>query len=695
MNVYSVTVTDDAGCQKTGTVKVRVDSVAATIAYTPASCFGRTDGSATVTMTSGIRPYTYAWSTVPVQTTSVATALAIATYSVAITDSAGCKNTQSTTITQPPPLTMSIGGTTDPDSCGGHGGTIILNGLTPTTGYTVRYLYTATATTTTVATVGTYTTTATGSITIGGLAQGTYDSIAIVTAGCPYDTLGPLILRDPPPPAIPYVTSNSPICVTSTLNLSTTDVTPGVLYSWSGPNAFNNTTQTPSITPSVFADSGWYYVTVQVKNCFSKDSTHVIIVDTTHPAAANNSQICSGDTLKLFGTVLSGGATSYIWNGPNAFSSNFQNPVIPNAGAVASGTYTVIVTYQGCSAQAITVATVNPTPDPPLVVDTNYCQFTNPVPPLSVTGTNILWYTSATSTFSYSVAPVPTTDVPGITTWYVTQTSNTAPPCVSQRAPQTVGVYAFPTPNFVVTDSVFCVGTYFTFNVTGANSGADFQGITWSFSGAGDSVQNVNPLLHAFNDTGVSSITAHVYYRVCPDTVFSHPIHVYPYPILHLGQDTSICPGSEAIIIGDHENTSTPGASWWWNTGETTPTIRIVAPGTFYEKVSINGCNTTDTIVVQNDCYMNLPNVFSPNGDGVNDYFFPRQYLTRGLISFRMDIYNRWGQVVFTTNSLDGRGWDGKFNDVPQPEGVFVYVIDAVFKDGQKEHHQGNITLLR
>ena len=79
----------------------------------------------------------------------------------------------------------------------------------------------------------------------------------------------------------------------------------------------------------------------------------------------------------------------------------------------------------------------------------------------------------------------------------------------------------------------------------------------------------------------------------------------------------------------------------------------------------------------------------------MNDYFFPRQLLTSGLTSFNMNIYNRWGQLVFTSNSLDGRGWDGRFNGSEQPQGVFVYIIDVTFKDGQKEHHQGNVTLLR
>jgi len=172
-------------------------------------------------------------------------------------------------------------------------------------------------------------------------------------------------------------------------------------------------------------------------------------------------------------------------------------------------------------------------------------------------------------------------------------------------------------------------------------------------------------------------------------------ITLYPAPTVDIGSDTSICPGSESITLIDKINASNNAATWKWNTGQTTPSINVVAPGSYYVDVTINGCQSSDTILVQNDCYMNIPNVFTPNGDGSNDYFFPRQYLTRGLTAFKMDIYNRWGQMVFESTSLDGSGWDGKFNNLDQPVGVYVYVIDATFKDGQKEHHQGNVTLLR
>ena len=60
-----------------------------------------------------------------------------------------------------------------------------------------------------------------------------------------------------------------------------------------------------------------------------------------------------------------------------------------------------------------------------------------------------------------------------------------------------------------------------------------------------------------------------------------------------------------------------------------------------------------------------------------------------------MVIYNRWGEMIFETNSLNGRGWDGKVNDKEQPNGVYVYMIKVSFANGTNENYQGNVTLLR
>ncbi len=62
---------------------------------------------------------------------------------------------------------------------------------------------------------------------------------------------------------------------------------------------------------------------------------------------------------------------------------------------------------------------------------------------------------------------------------------------------------------------------------------------------------------------------------------------------------------------------------------------------------------------------------------------------------FNMKILNRWGQVIFETDRTDGRGWDGRFNGSDQPQGVYVYLIEATIGSNTEERYQGNVTLLR
>jgi gliding motility-associated-like protein len=107
------------------------------------------------------------------------------------------------------------------------------------------------------------------------------------------------------------------------------------------------------------------------------------------------------------------------------------------------------------------------------------------------------------------------------------------------------------------------------------------------------------------------------------------------------------------------------------------------------------GCNASDDVEVSKDCYIDIPNTFTPNNDGVNDYFFPRRFLSAGAVGFDMQVFNRWGQIVFATNNVNGRGWDGKFNGKEQPQGVYIYMINVVFKNARTEKYTGNVTLLR
>jgi gliding motility-associated-like protein len=244
-----------------------------------------------------------------------------------------------------------------------------------------------------------------------------------------------------------------------------------------------------------------------------------------------------------------------------------------------------------------------------------------------------------------------------------------------------------------VTDTVLCQGTFATFTSLYSYLGA--EGLSWYMGDGSDSLKNRNPVTYSYNYPDSFIVTAMATFRACPASYASRKIWVLPQPQLDLGPDTTICPGGNAILLSDQINNNNPTAVWRWSTGQTSSAIFVGQPGVYTATVGLSGCYTTDSVVVSSDCYMNIPNIFTPNGDGINDYFYPRQLLSKGLTYFKINIFNRWGELIFESTATDGRGWDGRFNGVDQPEGVYIYIIDAGFKDGQMEHHQGNVTLMR
>jgi len=474
---------------------------------------------------------------------------------------------------------------------------------------------------------------------------------------------------------LPAITGPMSLCVGGALTLTATPAG----GTWSGGGAI------ASITPGGIAAglaAGSASVTYTAPSgCVT---TGLLTVLPGDPISGTLS-LCQGA-----GDTLSETATGGAWQSSNTGVVTV-GPVNGILAGISSGTAVVSYTLPG-GCYALATVTVNPVPAPPAVTTPVYYCLNDVATPLAASGTGLLWYTSDTTTTSISIAPTPSTSVTGTFRWWVSQTS--AQGCISPRSAITVRVSFNTAPVISVTDTVFCLGTYITFQAAG--QGGDSTSINWNF-GDGFSIHNLSTVSHAFLQVGVFTVAATANSAVCPDATAKKVITVFPDPVVDLGPDTSICPGSNPLIIGEQQTggfgAQKPG--WRWNTGQTTQSITVTSPGLYYLTVNLNGCLATDSILVANDCYLDIPNAFTPNGDGVNDYFFPRSLLSRGLTEFSMNIYNRWGGLIFQTASLDGRGWDGRFNGMPQPEGVFIYVIDAKFKDGQHEHHQGNLTLLR
>lgn len=117
--------------------------------------------------------------------------------------------------------------------------------------------------------------------------------------------------------------------------------------------------------------------------------------------------------------------------------------------------------------------------------------------------------------------------------------------------------------------------------------------------------------------------------------------------------------------------------------------------------VDVNGCSTSESIFVELDRNRNIfiPNIFSPNGDDRNDYFGVFNGVGVKMINF-VRVFDRWGEMMFTkANILPGtdisQGWDGTFRGRVVENGVYVYMIEVEFEDGQKLLYRGDVTVVR
>ncbi|MBZ0100373.1 MAG: gliding motility-associated C-terminal domain-containing protein, partial [Taibaiella sp.] len=240
-----------------------------------------------------------------------------------------------------------------------------------------------------------------------------------------------------------------------------------------------------------------------------------------------------------------------------------------------------------------------------------------------------------------------------------------------------------------------CVGEEIIFQ--GKYSVFGYESATWKF-GDGVEIPDDTLVYHSYDNPGTYDVTFDIQYRICPDTAYTGQYIVKPIPNVYLGEDTSICPNGEPVYIADRYSASNPpNTTYLWNTPteDVTPGIAVRHHGSYSLTADLEGCKASDTIVISKNCYINIPNVFTPNGDGNSDYFLPRQMLSRNLARFEMHIYNRWGEEVFQANSINGRGWDGKYGGDDQPIGVYIYIINVTFTNGITERYQGNVTLLR
>ncbi len=168
---------------------------------------------------------------------------------------------------------------------------------------------------------------------------------------------------------------------------------------------------------------------------------------------------------------------------------------------------------------------------------------------------------------------------------------------------------------------------------------------------------------------------------------------------LNLPSQLLWCPGDNFIL----DATQPFDAAYLWNNGSVDPSIAASAPGQYIVEVS-TFCyqESSQTEIIQQDgCSPSpvfyLPNVFTPDGNGVNDKFTLFTNLPQNILGIDGEIYDRWGNLVFASNALPFE-WEGSFNGAQLNPGVYVYVLVVTYLDNGEtmaKQFTGDVTLVR
>ena len=183
----------------------------------------------------------------------------------------------------------------------------------------------------------------------------------------------------------------------------------------------------------------------------------------------------------------------------------------------------------------------------------------------------------------------------------------------------------------------------------------------------------------------------------CQDSAFL-TLNVYKKPLISAGEDKTILAGDTAILNGSVKGTS---INYYWSPPSFINDVNAMQPSVYptqditytLNAVSTLGCGSaTDDVSVTIFRGFFIPNSFTPNGDGLNDKFRIRAYDNYKVLKFV--IYNRWGQVVYTSNNATD-GWDGTYKSFPQLPGAYIYNLELQDSNGKKTIKQGTLQLLR
>lgn len=746
--VYTCTITDVNNCSLTVTVNVTSANTPtiSVISTTNVTCFGGTNGGATVTSTGGSTPYSYLWNNSDPD--SILSNVGNGTYTVTVTDNNGCTDTAQITISEPPQLTSAISGT-DVLCFGGNTGSAY---VTPTGGVgPYQYLWTP---------IG-----GTGD-TANSLTAQSYSCTITDANGCSVQVN--ITITEPPVLTV----------ASAGFNVTCFGACDGQLVSIPGGGVPNYTFNWSSGCTTAACNNvcaGIYTVTVTDMNGCSVSDTALV----TEPAAIviNTSAVdahCNQPDGSASATASGGtGSLTYQW---------ISGPANQNYNNIIANTYSVIVTdANGCADTAIAVvnningvtATLNTSVDLTCFQSADGSIDIDPAG--GTPGYTYNWQPNASTTdvgtnLSAGAYTITVTDAAGCTA--VVNVILTEPPLLTVNAtanPNTVcagtpvtlnavAVGGTPTYTFTwnpgalngATQNVTPTATQtYTVDVVDANGCTSSAGVLVTVNEmptalfTSDVISGCAPLIVNFSDssfiTAPATITGwtwdfgdnststqqnptHLYsipgaYTVvltvttsagCTQTItMNNYINVFAVPVAAFvagPQPTTIL--SPDISFTD---ASTNAASWYWTFGDATPpssstdqnpTFTYDEPSCYnviLQVTSIDGCVDVDSqlVCIDPDVVIYVPNAFTPNEDGINDEFIP---VMEGIDpdKYELWVFDRWGNMIWYTDDID-EGWNGIVLGGTELCQIDTYVWKLKCKDILDKRHDliGRVSLIR
>jgi gliding motility-associated-like protein len=406
-----------------------------------------------------------------------------------------------------------------------------------------------------------------------------------------------------------------------------------------------------------------------------------------------NTDACVPASLQFNGAVITGNASElkWEWDFGNGKTSSSITPSTQFYSSAGNYTITAIATaLNGCKDTAVFNPTIHSMPSTNAGTDLAICHGT--FTQLQATGASKYIWNDAAS-LSCTDCATPLAAPKDATTYIVTGFTDFG---CSKKDSVIVRVHQ-PFKLNVGNGDTVCAGTRVHLVANGADLYAWYpstglEGANSSHATAAPQTSTLYKLI-AKDKNNCFTDTASVF------------IKVWPVPRVNVGADRELIVGESIQLTTINSPDVT---SWQWN--NTGTLVCATCPNTMAQpkqtttyvvKVKNDGgCAAQDAVtisVICNNGNLFVPNTFSPNGDGINDRFFPSG---KGINMIKLlRVYNRWGEVVFERGNFNANdatvGWDGKYKGQVLAPDVYVYSCDVVCQNNEVLNFKGDVTLLR